>query len=153
MYSKKNTNKTKNSFLSLSNVEKAIEFCKQEDIKTIALTGDEPTLHPNILEIAKMFRSNGFDVAIYTNYDFSEKVKKLDGIVNRIFVSYYGQKMPRQTDFESSQIIITTLLLKNYFKTIADLNDFIYKYRQMACLLFTVPVNVNDYCENRHVNS
>lgn len=25
---KKNTNKTKNSFLSLSNVEKAIEFCK-----------------------------------------------------------------------------------------------------------------------------
>lgn len=146
---KKNTNKTKNSFLSLSNVEKAIEFCKQEDIKTIALTGGEPTLHPNILEIAKMFRSNGFDVAIYTNYDFSEKVKKLDGIVNRIFVSYYGQEMPRQADFENSQIIITTLLLKNYFKTIADLDDFIYKYRQMACLLFTVPVNVNDYCEEQ----
>lgn len=146
---KKNTNKTKNSFLSLSNVEKAIDFCKQEDIKTIALTGGEPTLHPNILEIAKMFRSNGFDVAIYTNYDFSEKVKKLDGIVNRIFVSYYGQEMPRQANFESSQIIITTLLLKNYFETIADLDDFIYKYRQMACLLFTVPVNVNDYCEEQ----
>jgi len=145
----KNTNKTKNSFLSLSNVEKAIDFCKQEDIKTIALTGGEPTLHPNILEIAKMFRSNGFDVAIYTNYDFSEIVKKLDGIVNRIFVSYYGQEMPRQTNFESSQIIITTLLLKNYFDTIADLDDFIYKYRQMACLLFTVPVNVNDYCEEQ----
>ncbi|MCI8640391.1 MAG: radical SAM protein [Clostridia bacterium] len=146
---RKNTNKTKNSFLSLSNVEKAIEFCKKEDIKTIALTGGEPTLHPNILEIAKMFRSNGFEVAIYTNYDFSEKVKKLDGIVNRIFFSYYGQEMPRQANFENSQIIITTLLLKNYFKTIADLDDFIYKYRQMACLLFTVPVNVNDYCEEQ----
>lgn len=147
---RKNTSKTKNlSFLSLSNVEKAIAFCKRENIRTIALTGGEPTLHPNILEIAKMFHVNGFDVSIYTNYDFSEKVKMLDGIVNWIFVSYYGQKMPRQAEFENSQIVITTLLLKNYFKTIIDLDDFIYRYKQMAYLLFNVPVNVNDYCEEQ----
>lgn len=146
---KKNTNKTRSSFLSLSNVEKAISFCKLENIKTIALTGGEPTLHPNILEIARMFRFNGFDVAIYTNYDFPEKVKNLDGIVNRVFVSYYGQKMPRQSDFESSQVIINTLLLKSHFKTIGDLEEFICKYKQMASLLFTVPVNVNDYCEEQ----
>lgn len=144
---KKNTSKTKDTFLSLSNVEKAIEFGKQEGIKTVALTGGEPTLHPNVLKIAKMFRFNGFDVAIYTNYDFPEKVKALDGIVNRVFASYYGQKMPTQSEFSFSQIIITTLLLKNYFKTITDLDNFIYKYRQTTSLLFTVPVNVNDYCE------
>lgn len=74
---KKNTNKTKNVYLSLEYIEKAIDFAKKEDIKTIALTGGEPTLHPHIIEIAEMFHQNGFDLALYTNYDFPETVKKI----------------------------------------------------------------------------
>lgn len=146
---RKNTNKIGNSFLSLANVEKAISFCKKENIQTISLTGGEPSLHPDIFKIVEMFHSNGFEVSIYTNYDFPEIVNKLDGLVNRIFTSYYNQEMPDQKNFKSTQITISTLLLKTHFKTTIDLDNFIHKYSQRASLLFTVPVNVNDYCEEQ----
>lgn len=145
----KNTNKTGTTYLSLDSIEKAIDFAKNENIKTIALTGGEPTLHPHIIEIAEMFHQNGFDLALYTNYDFPETVKKLDGLVNHIFVSYYGQKMPKQEELKNTQLIMTILLLKEHFKTIQDLDKFIDTYRKDAILLFNVPVNVNDYCEEQ----
>ena len=145
----KNTNKTENTFLQLKNIEKAIEFAKKENIKTIALTGGEPTLHPNIIKIAEMFHVNGFDLALYTNYDFPEIVRKLDGLVNHIFVSYYGQQVPKQSDLKKPQLIMTILLLKDYFKSMEDLDKFIENYKDDAILLFNVPVNVNDYCEEQ----
>lgn len=143
----KNTSKTKTAYLSLDNINKAVEFAKTENIKTIALTGGEPTLHPHIIKIAEIFHQNGFDLALYTNYDFPDIVKKLDGLVSHIFISYYGQKMPKKEDFKRTQLIMTILLLKEHFKTIQDLDKFIDAYKNDAILLFSVPVNVNNYCE------
>lgn len=143
----KNTSKTKTEFLSLDNVNKAVEFAKAEGIKTIALTGGEPTLHPHIIEIAEILHQNGFDLALYTNYDFPDVVKKLDGLIDHIFISYYGQEMPKKEYFKRTQLIMTILLLKDHFKTIQDLEEFISAYKNDAILLFSVPVNVNNYCE------
>lgn len=57
--------------------------------------------------------------------------------------------MPKQEELKNSQLIMTILLLKEYFKTIQDLDKFIDTYRKDAILLFNVPVNVNDYCEKQ----
>lgn len=149
---KKNSNNSNNNYISLKNIEKAIDFAKSENIETIALSGGEPTLHPNIFKIAENIHANNFKLALYTNYDFQEKVKDLDGLVDYIFISYYGQEMPKREYFKKSQIVITILLLKNYFKTIKDLDNFIEKYKDTAILLFSVPVNVNDYCEEQTVD-
>lgn len=149
---KKNSNTSNYKYIPLENIDKALNFAKKEDIKTIALSGGEPTLHPNILKIAKTINSNNYKLAIYTNFDFKDKVLALDGLVDFIFISYYGQEMPKPKDFKKSQIIITILLLKNHFKTIQDLDNFIEKYNDTAILLFSVPVNVNDYCEEQTVD-
>ena len=137
----------KATFLALSDVERAIKFAKENVIRTVALTGGEPTLHPKVIEIAKMFHESGIEVGIYTNFDFPERVKRLDGIVDQIFASYYGQEMPHQKDFSISCITICTLLYKDCFKTLDDLDNFIDKYKQQADLRFTAPVCVNDYVE------
>lgn len=47
-------------FISLENIDKALFFAKKSGIKDILLIGGEPTLHPNILEIAKIIKAHGF---------------------------------------------------------------------------------------------
>ena len=149
---KKNSNNSNYKYISMENIEKAINFAKSENLETIALSGGEPTLHPNIMEIVKKIKQTNCQLALYTNYDFKDKVEILDGLIDYIFISYYGQAMPNPHTFKKSKIIMTILLLKNYFKTIKDLDDFIEKYKDTAILLFSVPVNVNDYCEEQTVD-
>jgi len=136
--------KVNEEFLTLEDVEKAIKFAKKGGITKINLTGGEPTVHPKIVEIAKLFHEAGFETRLYTNYDNKNIVKQLDGIVDYVFVSYYGQEMPDQKDFQSD-VTIVTLLYKDYFKTLTDLNNFIDKYSKQSDLIFKAPVSVNDY--------
>ena len=149
---KKNPNNSNYKYISMENIENAISFIKRENIATIALSGGEPTLHPNITEIVKKLRQTNCQLALYTNYDFKDKVLNLDGLIDYIFISYYGQDMPNHHTFKKSKVIMTILLLKNYFKTINDLDDFIERYKDTAILLFSVPVNVNDYCEEQTID-
>ena len=143
---KKNSSSGNGKYISLNYVNKAIDFAKDKGIETFAISGGEPTLHPEILEIADAIHANNYKLALYTNYDFKERVLSLDGMVDYIFISYYKQEMPKPTDFKKSKVVITVLLLKNYF------DDFIDKYKDTAILLFSVPVNVNDYCEEQTVD-
>lgn len=143
---------TSSNFISLQSIEKALLFCKKQGIQTVAFTGGEPSLHPEIINIVRCFHENGLHTAIYTNYDFPEIIKELDGIVDYVFASYYGQTMPKQRDFQRTQVIITTLLISDHFQSISDLDRFIDKYRENAYLVFKTPVNVNDYCEEHTCN-
>ena len=149
---KKNSNNSNYKYISMENIENAINFIQNENIESIALSGGEPTLHPNIVKIAKVIKKTNAKLALYTNYDFPEKVQSLDGLFDYIFISYYAQTMPNTEDFKKSKIVITILLLKNYFKTIKDLDNFIEQYKDRATLIFSVPVNVNDYCEEQTVD-
>ena len=136
----------------MENIKNALDFAKAEHIETIAISGGEPTLHPDIIKIASTLHKGNCKLAIYTNYDFKDKVKSLDGLIDYIFISYYGQTMPNPNDFKKSKLVITVLLLKNYFKTIEDLDAFIERYKDTAILLFSVPTDINDYCEEQTVD-
>ena len=47
-------------------------------------------MHPQVVEIAKMIKEEGFYSKIFTNYDFPEVIEQLDGIIDIIRISYYG---------------------------------------------------------------
>ena len=116
-------------FINLETVKGILEFAEENNIKTIALNGGEPTLHPQVVEIAKMVKEKGFFLKIFTNYDFPEVVKKLDGIVDIIRISYYGpMQLPNQKEF-NSKITLKIMLTKNTFPSIQHLIEFINKHR------------------------
>lgn len=48
------------AFIDLATVKNILNFAKSKNIKTIALNGGEPTLHPQIVTIAKMVKEVGF---------------------------------------------------------------------------------------------
>jgi len=132
-------------FITLKNVNKALAFAKKNNIKDILLVGGEPTLHPEIVEIAQESKEQGFNTIMTTNYDFPDKVKALDGIVNSLNISYYGQKhLPSQKDFESD-LTLSVLLFKGRFKTKEELDAFIQKYQKNFTLKFSTLTVCNDW--------
>ncbi len=140
-------------FIDLKTVKDILKFAEENNIKTIALNGGEPTLHPQVVEIAKMVKEKGFFTKIFTNYDFPEVVKKLDGIVDIIRISYYGpMDLPNQKDFKS-KITLKIMLTKNTFPTIEELIDFINEHRNdfYDIKIHTLMQN-NDYSINSQVD-
>lgn len=140
-------------FIDLETVKDILKFAEENNIKTIALNGGEPTLHPQVVEIAKMIKEKGFFSKIFTNYDFPEVIKKLDGIVDIIRISYYGlMQLPNQKDFKS-KITLKIMLTKETFPTIEQLIDFINKHRNdfYDIKIHTLMQN-NDYSINSQVD-
>ncbi len=141
------------SFIEIEKVKDILKFANENNIKTIALNGGEPTLHPQVVEIAKMIKESGYFLKIFTNYDFPEVVKQLDGIVDIIRISYYGpMQLPNQKDFKS-KITLKIMLTKETFPTLQDLIDFINKHRSdfYDIKIHTLMQN-NDYSINAQVD-
>lgn len=115
-------------FIDIKTVEEILKFAEEHNIKTIALNGGEPTLHPQVVEIAKMVKAKGFQLKIFTNYDFPDVVKQLDGIVDIIRISYYGpMQLPNQKDFKS-KITLKIMLTKFTFPKFDQLVKFIEEH-------------------------
>ena len=114
-------------YISLDDVERALDFACDLKVKDIFLTGGEPTNHPLIVEIARMVKARGFNLVMTTNYENPFVMKCLDGIVDSFNVSYYGQKeLPCQKDFKSD-ITLSTIIWQDRFPTQKDLDEFIDK--------------------------
>lgn len=140
-------------FIDLETVKDILKFAKENDIKTIALNGGEPTLHPKVVEIAKMVKDAGFFTKIFTNYDFPEVVKQLDGIIDIIRISYYGHmQLPNQKDFKS-KITLKIMLTKETFPTLQSLINFVNEHRNdfYDIKIHTLMQN-NDYSINAQVD-
>ena len=58
---------TGNKFISLENVEYYINFLKKSNIRDLKILGGEPTLHPELPEIIRLGRKNGFSIGVFTN--------------------------------------------------------------------------------------
>ena len=115
-------------YIKLETVKDILQFAEENNIKTIALNGGEPTLHPQVVEIAKLIKEKGFFLKIFTNYDFPEVLKKLDGIVDVIRISYYGpMDLPNQKDFKS-KITLKIMLTKQTFPKLEQLIEFIQEH-------------------------
>lgn len=145
--------KDKKRYIDIETVKDILTFAEQNDIKTIALNGGEPTLHPQVVEIAKMVKEKGFFLKIFTNYDFPNVVKSLDGIVDVIRVSYYGpMNLPNQKDFKS-KITLKIMLTKQTFPKLEQLVEFIEKHAKdfYDIKIHTLMQN-NDYSINSQVD-
>lgn len=145
--------KRENKYIDLETVKNILKFAEENNIKTIALNGGEPTLHPQVVEIAKMVKEKGFFLKIFTNYDFPEIVKQLDGIVDIIRISYYGtMNLPKQKDFKS-KITLKIMLTKDTFPKIEQLIDFIKQHKNdfYDIKIHTLMQN-NDYSINAQVD-
>lgn len=140
-------------FIDLATVEKILKFAEEHQIKTIALNGGEPTLHPQIVEIAKMVKAKGFTLKLFTNYDYPDVVKNLDGIVDIIRISYYGpMTLPNQKDFKS-KITLKIMLTKQTFPRLEQLIEFVKKHSPnfYDIKIHTLMQN-NDYSINAQVD-
>ena len=140
-------------YIKLETVKDILQFAEKNDIKTFALNGGEPTLHPQVVEIAKMVKEKGFFLKIFTNYDFPDVIKKLDGIVDIIRISYYGpMDLPNQKDFKS-KITLKIMLTKQTFPKLEQLIDFIQEHcKDFYDIKIHTLMQNNDYSINSQVD-
>jgi organic radical activating enzyme len=132
-------------YITLENVNKALTKANEQGLKEILIVGGEPTLHPNIIEIAKMVKEFGFKSILTTNYTTPWIIKQLDGIVDCFNISYYNQRiLPIQNDF-ISDITITTLIHKKQLPTKKQLDAFIDKYQNYGHLKFSTLSICNEW--------
>lgn len=84
-------NKDTTGFMQMEEVKRSLIYAKEREIKTVLIGGGEPTLHPNIIEIAQMCKNMGFFTVITTNYTKPKIIKMLDGICDTINISLYQE--------------------------------------------------------------
>ncbi|MCL2859628.1 MAG: radical SAM protein [Oscillospiraceae bacterium] len=121
-------------FMTMEEVARSLTHAKETGIKTVLIGGGEPTLHPNIIEIAQMSKDMGFFTVITTNYTKPESIKALDGICDTINISVYPENkdsIPSQKNFKSN-IYLKVLLYKGRFETKEDFDAFIDRYEQLT---------------------
>ncbi|MEK7574154.1 MAG: radical SAM protein [Patescibacteria group bacterium] len=124
-------------YITIPIVESSLKIAKEAGIKDILIVGGEPTLHPNIVKIAKTVKRFGFRVILTTNYSNPDAIRRLDGIVDCFNISFYDQKdLPRQSSF-ISDMTIATLIYKSQLETKEKLDRFIDKYSGIAHLKFS----------------
>lgn len=106
-------------------VDNAIEFALNNSIKDILLVGGEPTLHPEIIKIAKSFHDAGLRTILTTNYTNPGMIGFLDGIIDCFNISWYGQPvLPHQENFKSD-ITLHALIFDSQLETQIKLDRFI----------------------------
>ena len=142
----------RNEYISLLNVQRAINFAKAHNIKDVLLVGGEPTLHPQVIEIAKMIKGAGLKTILTTNYSKPDVVKALDKYVDSFNISYYNQaELPNQRDF-TADLTLSVLLFKGGIDSKEKLDKFIEKYRDKYHLKFSTLDVCNDWTR-AHQNS
>ncbi len=140
-------------YMDLETIKQVLKFSKNNNIKIIQLNGGEPTLHSQIIGFSKMIKNAGFSPELVTNFDFPGVVAKLDGIMDRIYVSYYNQKiLPQQANYKS-KIILRIALTKSNFPTLEKLANFINKKKEnFYSFKITTLINNNSYSQSEQVD-
>lgn len=93
----------------------------------VFLTGGEPTLHPNLIELASMANEREVGVSLFTNYTQPDILRILDASSNidEIYLTFYEQEnLPKQSDFHA-KVIITATIWKSRFTSLTELDKFI----------------------------
>lgn len=115
-----NEGNKKLSMLSINDIKKIIDSAYDLGMKNVRLTGGEPLIHPQILEICKMLSEEyGLKVGINTNCIEIEKILNLieNGWIDRIIVGidFYDNRVSKQspTGKSSKEILENILEIKN----------------------------------------
>ena len=136
----------KNEYISIDNVIKALDYAKENNLKTITVLGGEPTLHPKIERICYLIKSYGFNLVMTTNFDNPVLVKILDKYVDSFNISHYNQTyLPRQRYF-TADLTLSKLLYKGGIDTKEKLDNFIDKYEMdFHDIKFSTLTDINDF--------
>ncbi len=119
-------------YISLKSVESALTFAKGNGIKDILLVGGEPTLHPQVVSIAKMVKDAGFNVILTTNYTNPKVFKELDQYVDSFNISWYHQNnLPKQEDF-TADITLSALIFRKQLDSKEKLDRFIDEHSDLT---------------------
>ncbi|MDO8507034.1 MAG: radical SAM protein [bacterium] len=139
--------------VSLDAVHRVAAFASRRGIKDILITGGEPTLHPDIVEIVKIVKKYGLRVIMTTNYDRPNVFEKLDGIVDCFNISFYNQALlPKQKETRSD-ITIHALIYDEQLETQEKLDRFIDRYHHYGHLKFSTLTPCNAWTtEHQHVS-
>lgn len=130
-------NRHKRGFMSQGEAAKSLAYAKECGVKNVILSGGEPTMHPYIVDIAKMTKAEGFETIVTTNYMFPEMVKQLDEIVDTINISYYPEnanRIPHKKDFKS-HLCLKVLLHKESDLRPDEKEHRIYNCEQLDALI------------------
>lgn len=93
----------KNAFMKLETYKRIIEECSQLGLKRVFISGGEPLLHPNLLDMIEFSKNKGLEVRVYScgmNYidnkfvGFDEKIfLRLKNVeIERIIFSMHGME-------------------------------------------------------------
>lgn len=74
--------------MSMSNIEKVIQFLKHSNFPNLRLMGGEPTLHPQFEEIVKMGLHEGFHIDLLSNGTWKEKYNNLFSGISPEHISF-----------------------------------------------------------------
>lgn len=148
-YCYRDLNKIQILSLTLENIEHIItqlaSLCRGI---TIILTGGEPTLHPNIVEICKMIKSFGFYIEINTNGsllpDYPELLEtvdifniSLDGSKQEIHEALRGHGTYQRTlnaiSFLQKKKAFFTIVPTITSRNIDDMPGLLIKYNELDC--------------------
>jgi hypothetical protein len=143
----------RNEFITMENVENALCEAEELGLKEILIVGGEPTLHPQIVEIAEEIQFYGFKSILTTNYTNPKVIKDLDGIVDCFNISFYNQKnIPFHFQMESD-LTISALIHNRHLNHKVLLDAFIDKWEDYGHLKFSTLSVCNDWTrENQYVD-
>ena len=115
-----NEGNKKISMLSIDDIKKIMDSAYDLGMKNVRLTGGEPLIHPQILEICKMLSEEyGLKVGINTNCIEIEKLLNLieNGWIDRVIVGldFYDNKVSKHSPIgkSSKEILENILKIKN----------------------------------------
>lgn len=87
------------------------------DLHTVTLSGGEPTLHPELCEIVRMIKAEGFHVFLLTNGLLTDdallgrlRQAGLDSILFHVDVGQARRDLPPQSSFEDVKARLNTLI-------------------------------------------
>lgn len=137
-------------FLSWANFEKAVEFARNHELYNFFLHGGEPTLHPDIVSFAQYAKNAGLTVKMFSNGIRYDVLKKLDGIVDEIKISYRGDVSLRFHQSEwNTKLYLGILATEAEFPTEEDLLSFVHYAHELTGMEVYVntmnPVNQGSY--------
>ena len=91
-------------FVSMENAKYVVDFCVFSKTKSLQLIGGEPTLHPEIAELAGMVKKAGLICVMVSNAVCSEEtIKKLLPYVDSWLINYDDESQYSQEQWQALQ--------------------------------------------------
>ena len=113
---------TEHQYLTIDMLENTIiPLYKSKGITHVGISGGEPSIHPELPQICKILKENGFQINIASNGANKEILKQCDPYINYISLSLNNHNYNEINNFDdqlSCQLRVHGLIYKNHYDNI-----------------------------------